>query len=278
MAKNRDDFTKRTIDILGKRVGFLCSNPDCRRYTIGPNEEADKATIIGIAAHITAASPNGPRFDPDFTDEQRIHIDNGIWLCSNCATLIDKDPGKFSVELLHEWKKNTEAELSKYLQGIVIKVDDAGNLPFVEADIIWTHGGRWNRGYSPKNKQPLIIGEDLPIIFWDLHWNFTITLYNNSKFNAYNIQIESIGKVHFDSLSKLNKINILPSLQNLDLNAEYNESIEGTHLEADKILKDRIPQNTNGLFLRISYLDSTRQKQISTLAYIENGQFITKRE
>ncbi len=278
MSKNRDDFTKRTIDILGKRVGFLCSNPECRRYTIGPNEDAEKATIIGIAAHITAASPNGPRFDSDFTDEQRIHIDNGIWLCSNCAALIDKDPAKFSVELLHEWKNSTEAELSKHLQCTNVKVDGFANLPLIEADIIWTHGGRWNRGFSPKNKQPIIIGEDLPIIFWELNWTYTITLYNNSKFDAYNIKIESVGKVHFDNLSKLNRINILPSLQNLDLNADYREAIEGTHVEADQIIKERIPQNTNGLCLRITYLDNTRKKEMATLAYIENGQFINKHE
>lgn len=278
MARNRDDFTKRTVDILGKRVGFLCSNPKCRKFTIGPHEEADKATIIGVAAHITAASPNGPRFDSELTDEQRSHINNGIWLCCNCATLIDKDFTKYSLVELNKWKSDAEAELYRHLLGVVIAVDDISKVPFIEADIIWTHGGRWNRGFSPRNKQPIIIGQDLPIIFWELDWNFTITLYNNSKFDAFNIQIESIGTVHFETISKLNKINILPSLQNLDINADFKEYIEGTHIEADKLLIDKIPQNTNGLCLRISYLGDSRQKTISTLAYIEDGQFINKRE
>ena len=278
MARNRDDFTKRTVDILGKRVGFLCSNPTCRKFTIGPHEEADKATIIGVAAHITAASPNGPRFDSELTDEQRIHINNGIWLCCNCATLIDKDFTKYSLVELNKWKSDAEAELYRYLLGDVIAADDISKVPFIEADIIWTHGGRWNRGFSPRNKQPIVIGQDLPIIFWELDWNFTITLYNNSKVDAFNIQIESLGKVHFDAISQLNKINILPSLQNLDINADYKEFIEGTNFETDNLLKDKIPHNTNGLCLRISYLDESRQKTLSTLAYLEDGQFINKRE
>ena len=278
MANKRDDFTKTTVDILGKRVAFFCSNPECRRVTIGPNEDVNKSTTIGIAAHITAAAPNGPRFDPELAGDQRSHIDNGIWLCSNCASLVDKDPVKYPVELLKTWKKDTEAEISKHLKGEIVKPGVPAKLPFIEADIIWTHGGRWNRGFSPKNKQPIIIGEHLPIIFWDLSWNFTITLYNNSRSDAYNIHIESVGKVHFDTLTKLNKINILPSLQNIDLNAEYSEFIEGTHVEADKLIKAKIPKNTEGLCLRISYLDESRQKTITTLAYLKDGQFTNERE
>lgn len=87
MALNRDDFTVKTVDILGKRVGFLCSNPDCRRHTVGPNSAKEKFTILGVAAHITAASPGGPRYDSAQTADQRKDIDNGIWLCVNCSTL-----------------------------------------------------------------------------------------------------------------------------------------------------------------------------------------------
>jgi hypothetical protein len=46
---------------------------------------------IGEAAHISAAAPGGPRFDGSMTPEQRRHCDNGIWMCSNHAFLIDED-------------------------------------------------------------------------------------------------------------------------------------------------------------------------------------------
>lgn len=52
---NRDNFTKSTTEILAKRVSYICSNPNCKRVTIGSNEDGAKATSIGIAAHITAA-------------------------------------------------------------------------------------------------------------------------------------------------------------------------------------------------------------------------------
>ena len=31
----RDDFIKRTIDLLAKRAGYLCSNPECNPPTVG---------------------------------------------------------------------------------------------------------------------------------------------------------------------------------------------------------------------------------------------------
>lgn len=104
MLLNRDNFTNKTIDILAKRVGYICSNPECRKHTAGPNSEKNKATIVGISAHITAASVGGPRYDATLTPEERKDIDNGIWLCTNCAKIIDKDPGKFPVKTLNEWK------------------------------------------------------------------------------------------------------------------------------------------------------------------------------
>ena len=57
----RDDFTTQTRTVLARRVGMRCSNPNCRKLTSGPQKKADKALNIGVAAHITAASSDGPR-------------------------------------------------------------------------------------------------------------------------------------------------------------------------------------------------------------------------
>ncbi|MDA1000504.1 MAG: hypothetical protein O2807_08320 [bacterium] len=116
--KKRDDFPKMVIQSLRDRVGGLCSQPLCRKPTTGPDAYAeDKATIIGIAAHICAASPGGPRYDPSQTESERCSFENGIWLCASCATLIDKNDGKsYSAEKLCGWKavaeKNAHVELS----------------------------------------------------------------------------------------------------------------------------------------------------------------------
>ena len=130
MANNRVNFSSKTIDILAKRVGFLCSNPNCKRHTIGPNANEEKTTSIGVAAHITAAAPLGPRYDANLTPDQRIHIDNGIWLCYNCSTIIDKDSGMYPVELLVQWKSDAEADMS-HLDG------DQGSYPSNQIQDCW---------------------------------------------------------------------------------------------------------------------------------------------
>lgn len=119
--KKRDGFNPKIIEALAKRASYICSNPDCRSLTLYPSEKASEEYIyIGKAAHITAASEGGPRYDPTFTPEQRASIENGIFLCSNCADMIDKNNGlDFPVDLLREWKKNHEtwvkANLNKSL-------------------------------------------------------------------------------------------------------------------------------------------------------------------
>jgi hypothetical protein len=104
----RDDFSKRTIDALAGRAGHRCSNPGCRQPTRGPRSEPDQTVNIGVAAHITAASQGGPRYDPGLTSEQRQHAENGLWLCQNCAKLVDNDPTAYPVAVLRAWKREAE--------------------------------------------------------------------------------------------------------------------------------------------------------------------------
>lgn len=94
------DFSERIKTILCERVGGRCSNPNCRRETLGPHREGDKRLSIGEAAHILGASPKGARYDARMTKEERESINNGIWLCSACHTLIDKNPDEYPVEEL----------------------------------------------------------------------------------------------------------------------------------------------------------------------------------
>lgn len=105
---NRDDFAEKTKQLLAKRVGFRCSNPICHATTSGPSDDPSKVINIGVAAHIKAASNGGPRFDPDLSTDKRRDPSNGIWLCQNCAKLIDSDASRFSVHLLNSWKYAAE--------------------------------------------------------------------------------------------------------------------------------------------------------------------------
>jgi hypothetical protein len=66
-----------------------------------------------MAAHITAASPGGARYDPSLTPEERRSAENGIWMCQNDGTLVDRDEQRFPVGLLRNWKMIAEDEARK---------------------------------------------------------------------------------------------------------------------------------------------------------------------
>ena len=104
----RDDFPRQTITEIAKGVSYRCSNPECARPTVGANAVQDGIITIGVAAHICAASPGGPRYDPAQTREARRGSDNGIWLCQNCGRLVDVDTQKFTVDVLTGWKRNAQ--------------------------------------------------------------------------------------------------------------------------------------------------------------------------
>lgn len=104
----RDDFSKSSLDTLAKRVGVRCSNPSCRKLTTGPRTDSQCIVNIGVGAHITAAAPGGPRYNPSLMPEQRQSPENGIWLCQNCAKLIDNDPIRYPGEVLRDWKAQAE--------------------------------------------------------------------------------------------------------------------------------------------------------------------------
>ncbi|MCG6351340.1 tetratricopeptide repeat protein [Vibrio fluvialis] len=109
----RDNFLRSTTNTLRDRVNNFCSNPKCRVSTRSSHSSKNKSLGTGIAAHIHAASKNGPRYDETMTSEQRKDIGNAIWLCCNCATEIDKDEKKFPASLLHEWKIEAEKRVSE---------------------------------------------------------------------------------------------------------------------------------------------------------------------
>ena len=111
----RDDFTQSVKRTLAHRVALHCSNPDCRAKTMGPQSDPTKAVNLGVAAHITAAARGGPRFDVGLTDKQRRNPANGIWLCQNCAKLIDSDTVRYSVAVLQGWKARAEEEAQTQL-------------------------------------------------------------------------------------------------------------------------------------------------------------------
>lgn len=110
----RDDFDKPTKGVIARRVNYMCSIPYCPLFTQKPHPaDTEDVLNLGIAAHITAASEGGPRFDPTMTPEQRKSANNGIWLCEKCARVIDLAPELYTVELLQHWKRLAEEKTAR---------------------------------------------------------------------------------------------------------------------------------------------------------------------
>jgi hypothetical protein len=109
-SKNRDDFPERTKLQIAKRAGWLCSFPTCRKPTVGATSDGEGEINIGTAAHICAAAPGGPRYDEKMSQAERSSAKNGIWMCRDHGKAIDSTDPEFTVERLHEWKRQAEIE------------------------------------------------------------------------------------------------------------------------------------------------------------------------
>ncbi|QBO59614.1 hypothetical protein [Chryseobacterium salivictor] len=261
----RDDFSNKTKEILAKRVGYLCSNPNCRKHTSGPNSDQNKAINIGIAAHITAASAGGARYDETLSSSERQSIENGIWLCSNCASLIDRDETGFTVDLINNWKDSTEKHLFDAIMGKTIK----GKLPFLEADMLWDSISRNPIGYSEKNievfEQPIPVGTDL-YQYWTLEWKLKLVIYNNSEVPAYNLELIEEKGSEFRYLEKLGKINNIKPFDNIELEAIYEREFHGTSSEADEELTS-IPKDFTDKVLLLKYFNDDRDELITQVNF-----------
>jgi len=105
-ARQYKPSTVRRLDTLS---GNQCAWPGCTKKLIAE----DKKSIISKICHIEAASKDGPRYNPNMTDDDRRYFNNLILLCDEHHTIIDnkENESKYSVELLKEWKKNHESKL-----------------------------------------------------------------------------------------------------------------------------------------------------------------------
>ncbi len=103
-----DDIRAPVKRELAQFAGYRCSFPGCGAPTVGPSEDGTKPINLGIAAHITAASEQGPRFDPGMDSAERQSASNGIWMCDRHGRYIDADTSRLTVAMLRRWKTDAE--------------------------------------------------------------------------------------------------------------------------------------------------------------------------
>lgn len=133
----RDEFSEQIKRTVANRVSSRCSNPECDIPTSGPQLDPAKSLNIGVAAHISAVSIGGPRYDSYLSPEQRKHASNSIWLCQNCAKLVDNDEARFPDSLLRRWKQSAEAKALALLGRTATSIDQRlSNLSLEEIEIL----------------------------------------------------------------------------------------------------------------------------------------------
>lgn len=103
---------------LANEAGFHCANPYCRQLTSGPSDSsATGTTNIGVGAHITGARLKGPRYDATMAPAVRASAANGIWLCQDHAHMVDVDMVRYTVQLLHGWKRRAQVWARSQIEG-----------------------------------------------------------------------------------------------------------------------------------------------------------------
>ncbi|NMH67130.1 HNH endonuclease signature motif containing protein [Shewanella salipaludis] len=99
-----------TVDtkILWGRAGGRCSKPGCDEDLTALVESGNY--VVGEMAHVIGSKPTAARGTPEGGEDS---YDNLILLCPTHHTHIDKAPeGTYTVDMLHEWKRQHEAEIS----------------------------------------------------------------------------------------------------------------------------------------------------------------------
>jgi hypothetical protein len=99
MPKPTPRDVKRLLALSSNRCAFpRCAVPI-----------AEGTSLIGEICHIHAASPKGPRYNHNQTDEERQGFDNLILMCAKHHKVIDDDEFSYSAERLGQIKHEHES-------------------------------------------------------------------------------------------------------------------------------------------------------------------------
>jgi hypothetical protein len=93
----------KTLRQLYVLSGNQCANPACATVLINAN-----GTLVADVCHIKAEKPGGARYDKKLSADKRRAAENLVLLCGTCHTLVDREPRKYTVKVLTNWKRDRE--------------------------------------------------------------------------------------------------------------------------------------------------------------------------
>jgi hypothetical protein len=103
----RKELTKVTVRTLFSRTGNQCAFPGCRHPLIDEDDD-----FVAEICHIEAASPGGPRFNAEMTDDERRDPRNLLILCHRHHVKVD-NADRYTTAALREMKADHEAKWSE---------------------------------------------------------------------------------------------------------------------------------------------------------------------
>lgn len=103
------DPRNNDVRALLVRSGNLCAFPGCDQRVV-----SDRNDFIAQICHICGASPEGPRYRVEQTEEERRTCANLIILCYPHHVEVDNHPDEFTVERLLNMKKAHETRVNEF--------------------------------------------------------------------------------------------------------------------------------------------------------------------
>ena|SRR5690554_161708 len=127
-------------------------------------------------------------------------------------------------------------------------------------------------GYSSKNKPVIQYGVDDIIQYWELKWSYDLEIRNNSSANAYEIEINYENIPPLTSINgEIGKIQPINNSDIINFNFKIIKSFEGTHKEADKILKEAPKDFMKEMNIMANYKDELGKKYKTIYNWLQDN-------
>lgn len=132
-TSQRDRVPHAQEKVVISRSGNKCAYPNCGiDLTIDPQSAGDQPKATGKVAHITAASPGGPRYDASMPSKQRSSAGNLIYLCGPHHDAIDSQLEYHTCEFLFRAKRVHEEAVERAVRNAL------GTVTYEELTVVCT--------------------------------------------------------------------------------------------------------------------------------------------
>jgi hypothetical protein len=147
-------ITNKSIKLLWSNAAGRCSFRSCGERLSVEEAEGVNPYTLGEMAHIKGNKLGSNRYDVEQPAIERDSYENLILLCPTHHTLIDKAENEdaFSIELLHEMKREHESLISTRLRGS--KIDNIEQLKDKIAPYMAENYQAWEQ-YGPLSENAL---------------------------------------------------------------------------------------------------------------------------